>query len=153
MAQGKAYWISPKNKTYNVPTKHIVFVVQNFELFGLTRETYNEYYDKYGERYGFEGKAREELFIDLFKKGWIRIREWADRGWSVELWEFDKWEKDCIFDWAAKFGMNEAKFSTKKVNIHIIKLQQAKKPQHQWLIETTINDILTGKILEKIKII
>lgn len=151
MAQGKAYWISPKNKIYDVPTRHVDFIVQNLQLFGLTYEEYAEYFKKHNEKFGWEGKGREELFIDLFKKGWIRIREWSDKGWSVEIWELTKWEEGAIFDWCAKFGLNEARFSTKKVNIHIIKLQQAKKPQHMWMIETNINDILTGKIFENKK--
>lgn len=152
MAQGAAYWISPKNKIHVVPTRHVDFIVQNLELFGLTYEQYAAYYKKYNERFGWEGKGREELFVDLFKQGWIRIRDWADKGWSIEVWELTKWEKNAIFDWAAKFGLNEAKFSKKKVNIHIVKWQQEKKPESKWLIETSINDILTGNMFEgKIK--
>lgn len=85
-----AYWISPKNEVINVPTVHIDTVITNPETFGLTKEGIQKIYDSYGEPLGSEGKAREEIILDLVRKGWIRIRQYRNQGWSVNVGKLSK---------------------------------------------------------------
>lgn len=153
-----AYWLSPKGKIYNVNMKHIDFVRDNLELFKLTLQKYQEYYKKYKEPFGFEGKGREEMFIDIMKRGWIRIRDYQNKGWSVEIWEMDSYTKDLLFKWAGIIKgfikeHNELKesyfYNHNTVNIHIIKLEQQKKPMYAWFIKTSFDEILQGKLYER----
>lgn len=152
-----AYWLSPKGKIYNVDTKHIHFVRDNLELFKLTQDKYQEYYKKHKEPFGWEGKAREEIFIQVMSRGWCRIRDYANKGWSVEVWEMDNYTKDLLFKWAGiikgfikeHIELNESYFYNYNiVNIHIIKLEQQKKPMPTWLINTSFDEILQGKLYE-----
>lgn len=120
-----AYWISPKNEVINVPTVHIDTVITNPETFGLTKEGIQKIYDSYGEPLGSEGKAREEIILDLVRKGWIRIRQYRNQGWSVNVGKLSKKVKDNLFDWATKitsvglFGSKERDLYS-PVNIFVV---------------------------------
>lgn len=151
-----AYWLSPKGKLYPVDV-HINFIRDNLELFGMTEASFKAVYKKTKEPLGWEGKARAEIIINAMKKGWIRIRDYMNKGWSVEVWELDSYAKDSIFTWAAKIKgyINEDKhtfYNNNDVNIHIIKLEQAGKPMSMWYIETSFKEILKGDLYESKKI-
>jgi len=93
-----AYWISPKNEIVNVPTNHIDVVISNPETFGMTKDEIEVVYTKHGEPVGMEGEAREEIIRDLVKKNWIRVRQYRNQGWSVNINRLSKKVKDNIFD-------------------------------------------------------
>lgn len=97
-----AYWISPSNQIIDVPTNHIDIVIKNPETFGLTLADIQSVYESHGEEIGTEGKAREEIILDLVKKGWIRIRQYRNQGWSVNVNRLTKKIKDNLFDWVTK---------------------------------------------------
>ena len=153
---GDAYWLSPQGKIFVVDAKHINFIRDNLEMFKLTREDYTGYYDKYHEKYGFEGKAREDILIYALKLGWIRLRDYKNKGWSIEVWELDKFAKNLIFDWAAKvLGLIKEDFkntyNNNEVIIHVIKLEKAGKPQSEWLVDTNLREIVQGSLFENVK--
>lgn len=54
--------------------KHIEFVITHPNTFNLTKEYIEKIYIKYNEPVGFEGNAREEIFVKLFLDNWIRVR-------------------------------------------------------------------------------
>lgn len=99
--QGKAYWINPMGKILELPvTKHINQVTENPEKFGLTKDYIESTYEKYGEKINQEAKARDEIFLQLFKKGFIRIRLYINKYWSVSLNDFNSRSKKILQKWA-----------------------------------------------------
>lgn len=94
-----AYWIDPRGRVIKVPITHIATVIKHPTKFGLTKAKIQKAYDKHNEKIGWEGKAREEIMIDLMKKGFIRIRE-RSKGWSVQLWKLNKKMNDYLWMWA-----------------------------------------------------
>lgn len=100
-----AYWISPRGEVLPVTTNHIGIVIKYPKKFGYTTEKIKEIYDKYGERMGMEGKAREEIIIDLIKKGFIRIRRYRN-SYSLNINKMSKKVKDILFDWSNRLINN-----------------------------------------------
>jgi hypothetical protein len=97
----EAYWISPKGNIHEVNRKHINFISENKEMFGLTEEEYYKCFDKYDEPYGFEGYAREELMRKQFSNGWIRCRYRPDNHyWVIELYELTENTTLYLSRWA-----------------------------------------------------
>ena len=94
IANTVAYWVSPQGKIFDVGTNHIDAVIKNPKAFGLTSEKIQAAYDKHGEELGREGKAREEIILDLVKKGWVRIRRYRNEGYSVNIGRLSKKMKD-----------------------------------------------------------
>ncbi|MGO9118475.1 MAG: hypothetical protein ACLQPD_12825 [Desulfomonilaceae bacterium] len=62
---------------------HISTVIADPERFGLTSEEIRAIYDQHGEIIGVEGEARREILLQLISQGWIRIRRYPNRHWSV----------------------------------------------------------------------
>ena len=107
-----AYWVNPNGKIIGVDMRHIGYVRDNPQEFKLTHDYIKKVYDKYGERYGIEGKAREEIMVQLMKDGWIRIRN-NRNVWTIQVYNLDKRAKDNIWEFAQNLVMNErvGKFS------------------------------------------
>ncbi len=89
---GRAFWYK-NGKIIQVQSLHITDVCKNYEIFGLSKEYIQSKYDLYGETWGSEGKAREEIMIELMKKGWIRIRESVGKEGSKWTIQFDNYRK------------------------------------------------------------
>jgi hypothetical protein len=94
-----AYWISPKGEIIDVPNLHIDVVIQNPEKFGITKDIIQQIFDKHNEHMGVdEGFAREEIMLELLKKGWIRLRFLPKNyTWTVQTFKLGKREQDAIF--------------------------------------------------------
>ena len=94
-----AYWISPKGKVIPVPSRHIHSIIEEPKKFGLTTKKIKDLYDKYDEPMGHEGQAREDIMLDLMKKGWIRLR-FIPRNykWTVQTFKMNKKTQDNIWD-------------------------------------------------------
>jgi hypothetical protein len=82
----EGYWIKDSDH-YEVLTTHIDFVIKHTELFHVSLEEIKGIFKKHKEHLGFEGKAREEIFTELFRKGWIRVRHKVEH--YGELWTFE----------------------------------------------------------------
>jgi hypothetical protein len=119
MTNTVAYWIDPRGNVIPVDTNHIDVVIRNPETFGLTKEDIEAKYAEYGERMGDEGKAREDIIIDLVKRGWIRIRRYRNRGWSVNVQRMSKKIKDFLFDWSVKITSPEGLFGLKERDMYM----------------------------------
>jgi hypothetical protein len=83
----EAFWLRGARR-YDVAETHIRFVLDHADLFGVSREEIDELFERHQETPGFEGKARQDLFIALFRKGWIRVRHKADRTGDWFVFEF-----------------------------------------------------------------
>lgn len=96
-----AFFISPRGEIFYAHN-HIDMIIKNPRKFGLTKEYIESIYDKYNERIGTEGRAREEIIKHLVNSGWIRIRRYTNRFWSVNVGKWSKRVKDLLWDWANK---------------------------------------------------
>lgn len=94
-----AFWIDPRGKVIEAKITHIATVIKNPSKFGLSTQKIQKVYDKYKEKVGWEGKAREEIMTDLMKKGFIRIRE-RSNGWIIQLWKLNRKMNDFLWQWA-----------------------------------------------------
>jgi hypothetical protein len=79
-----AYWIAP-NGDFNSVTRHIDFISEHKEMFGLQQQEYLDYYKKYNEKIGIEGKTRIEIMTNAIKKGWVRTRCNDNTGWTIKV--------------------------------------------------------------------
>jgi hypothetical protein len=99
-----AYFISPRGELVSTGagSKHINMILKNPKKFGLTKEFIEDTYEKYDEPFGLEGKARNEILILLIKQGWIRIRLYPNKFWTVNIPRMNKKMKDYLQSWADK---------------------------------------------------
>ena len=93
-----AYWLN-KNSIIPVPNIHIDVVIQNPEKFGYTEDKLREIFKEFNEPYGHEGKAREQIMLNLIQnKGWIRVRYNPRQDkWMVELNKLTSRIKDEVW--------------------------------------------------------
>jgi hypothetical protein len=57
-------------------------------------------YARHGEPVGSEANAREEILVSLVKRGWIRIRKYGNRGYSINVARLNGPVRDKITAWA-----------------------------------------------------
>ena len=115
MPQGEAYWISPHGKAIRVSTNHIRAVIGNPESYGYTKEKIEKIYKNHGEKVGTEGDAREEIVLDLVRRGWIRMRQYLGRSDYIALNVRDLGTKtiDRVTDFFEGWkGSKDSKFAT-----------------------------------------
>lgn len=98
------FWIDPKGKVIELSQgqTHINHIINNPEQYNQSEERLRSVYDKFGEieRYGKEGKSRDEIMLRLMRRGWVRIRKARAGGaflWTVETIKFSNREKDNIY--------------------------------------------------------
>ncbi len=147
-----AYWLSPKGKVHEVNQTHIMFILDNPELFKTTKIDLVEVYKKYKEKIGWEGKAREEILTEALKKGWVRIRDYGNNGWSLQVWELDNYTKNVIWKWAAKslelIGEGKKVYDHNRIIITVLKNIFLQKPNHTWTVNLNFGDVIKGKLEE-----
>jgi hypothetical protein len=71
----EAYFISPDGKA--IPARdsvHINTILKFPEQFGITMDHIKKLHRQYKEDLNTEGKARNEIFLDILKKSWVRVR-------------------------------------------------------------------------------
>lgn len=96
-----AFWVNPRGKILDVSTgTHIDQVIQSPKSFNITDRYIKNVYTKYDEPVGLEGKAREELMLELIKSGFIRIRYVKNRFWIVNASKFTPKVKKALSVWA-----------------------------------------------------
>lgn len=97
VTKAEAYWISPRGRILPVTDKHINIIVDNPLAFGLTMSQVEAIYAEHDETVGHEGKAREQIIIELVKQGWIRVRNYIRQNkWSVNIGRLNDKNKDMI---------------------------------------------------------
>jgi len=103
-----AFFLSPEGHLIHVPLNHISTVIGEPERFGLTSAEIETAYNKHGERIGIEGEARRELLLQVISQGWIRIRRYPNRHWSVTVESLTPANQELLRDWAEKMivGVN-----------------------------------------------
>lgn len=135
--KGAAYWINPTGKILNVGgTKHIDQIIKAPEKFGFTFKDIEELHEKYGERIGMEGKAREELIKEAMRKDFIRIRLYPNVQWSVNLWRLTSNAEKALMIWAKEASKNRMAGPHMPVKILEFKTQKS--------ISTTPKKLMAG---------
>lgn len=124
-AQGDGYYIAPSGDIIELDTSHIDLVLKNPEKFLMTKKEIVEIYKKYNEPVGLEGKAREEILVNLIKQGWIRVRYIPKNdSFTVQLNRLDRKRKDMLAAFAkeALDGIKGKKYN-KSTDARILNLQ------------------------------
>lgn len=119
MAVSTAYWVNPYGKILNVGYgDHIGVMIKNPEQFHLSKDEVETTYKKYNERVGQEGKAREELIKKVLAHGFIRIRLYVNKYWSINTHKWDRRTKKAISKWAeiAKDDKMSGKYMPVKID-------------------------------------
>lgn len=109
------FWLKGNKIIDITDTKHILYIIQNPEVFGLTTEYIKNVYDKHNEKLGIEDNAREELIRLVAEKCWIRIRHYNKKEneyWSIQFDKFDLQNKKAI-KYFVKWALNESKIMNK----------------------------------------
>lgn len=113
-----AYWINKRGKILDIGLgTHIDQVVKSPKSFGLTDRYVKNTYEKYGEPVGQEGKAREQIMLELIKDGFIRIRFVKNQFWIVNAHKWTPQVKKALSAWAedAKDVRGAGKFMPVKI--------------------------------------
>jgi len=150
---GAAFFISPKGDLIRVSDRHIRDVVSYPEKFGLTQNYIEDVHAKYGEKIGSEGDAREEILIKLVHKGWIRIREYYNKYWSVQVPNMSRKVKEHLWDFAVKVVEKEPPFHLATVSpfdavrIHDLRTNEVV----QYTFKALVGDVLfTSSEMERV---
>jgi len=81
-----SFWVKGRQIIPLDEIKHIDYVLQNPNLFPISKMEIETIYKKYNEPIGFEGRARDEIIKIVAKDGWIRIRHYMKHldYWSIQ---------------------------------------------------------------------
>lgn len=139
MATTSAYWVNPYGQISPVTKgSHIADIIANPNKFGISRSEIESAYKKYGEKIGVEGKAREEIILDVLKGGFIRIRQYRTH-WSVTVDQLSRKIKNSLIKWAE--AQREDKRSDNYLPVHILtaknnKLDKSKSVNDVYFMES-----------------
>lgn len=153
MAQSfEAYWISPRGDVIPVQSRHIDTVIANLEKFGMDKKTIDDVYTKHGEQIGVEGNARDEVFIAICKKGWIRLRfNSRQSSWTAQLDQLDKRRKDYLWSWVD--GMLEGKYGKASKYTELVVIDLKLKIQYRGNFGDAHQNFFEGKIEHYTKLV
>ena len=143
-----AYWISPNGQLVSVQQTHILSVISYPSKFGYTKEKITRIYKKYDEKLGLEGLAREKIIRDLVSKGWIRIRRYTNKYWSITVSRLDNRTKAILYRWASRilrYGIRRRKENDRYMPLKIEILAEKETSD-----DLTISDIARRKWLGRI---
>jgi len=97
-----AFWINPDGQIHRVAINHIKDVIGYPNKFGLSLQDIQKVFDKHNEPLGHEGKARDEILLNLFKRNFIRIRKYKNMGYFVNVRKLTDSAKSFLYKWATK---------------------------------------------------
>lgn len=133
-----AFFLSQTGDLIHVPLNHISTVIADPQRFGLTREEIENVYKDYGERVGVEGKARREILLRIIADGWIRIRRYPNRRWSVTANNLTPAVQKLLQGWAGKMlsGINGFREADRYMPVNVSTLEGDSR--------STIGDLAEG---------
>lgn len=95
------YWINPHGKIIKQNNdNHIAAIINNPSAFKVNRDYIETIYDKHGEAVGTEGNAREEIIVNVLKRGFVRVRLYANKYWSITVDRYTTKIKKALQVWA-----------------------------------------------------
>lgn len=145
-----AFFISPLGKVLYVGQNHINAIISNPDKFDLTLDEIKKIYEKYDEKLGVEGKAREEILKQIVMDGWIRIRRYPNKFWSINTYMLRKRQKNFLYKFA-KMILNEGIDGIKESDKFMpVKIDVMNPPEQlEFEIVDIAEDILFESINEK----
>ena len=146
----QGFFISPIGKLIQVDNSgtHIGTVINNPDKFGYDMEYIKSMYKKKREKFGIEGKAREEILKDMTKKGWIRLRRYPNKYWSVQFDKISPKIRKNVARWANAMVSGKGSWKEKDRYMPVITLGFSDGFRKQM----DINDIAkTGTIMDHIE--
>ena len=100
-------WIAPKGHIFGIPSTHIMTIVEDPGLFGLSNERIKAIFDRHGEILGSDGNASDEILSLLTIKSWIIINFSQEKNsYIIELDNYDDIHKEYISIWVSKVISN-----------------------------------------------
>lgn len=150
---GDAFWYK-NGKVKEVNNYHISDIIGDAEAFGLTRKEIEEIYKKHNERFGTEGKAREEIMKKVMENGWIRVRQYISQGgarWTINFHSFTKQKKD-IQNMISYFLLD--KKTMKKTDVVDLASMDGKYAERfDGFMGTSIMSLIEGKKVKKVELV
>lgn len=144
-----AYWVDPRGKILRLTDPlHITQILHNPEKFGEKEKDLRALYDKNKEKYGSEGKTRDEVMRRVIKKGFIRVRLYTGGGdeyWSVTIERYGRNEKKALQVWAKEAAKNT--IVGKYADVKILELARDKVHEYE------VNDLVKGDHLYEHEIV
>jgi len=102
MTISAAFFLSRRGDLIRVPQNHVSTVISDPERFGLTSEEVRAVYERHGEKVGAEGEARRAILLQIITDGWIRLRRYPNRHWSVTANNLTPAVQELLREWAIK---------------------------------------------------
>ncbi len=84
---GAGYWILPTDQVILVTT-HVSLVCSHPQLLGRTETEVRTLFQAFEEPWGSEMKAREHILRRMISGGWVRTRNYYERGWTCNVPDF-----------------------------------------------------------------
>ena len=108
MTMSIAFFISPEGFLVRVPLNHISTVIAEPDRFGLIQKEIQTAYDQHREKLWTEGEARKEILLKIIEQGWIRIRRYPNRHWSLTAKDLSATTQERLRTWAEQMlsGIN-----------------------------------------------
>lgn len=131
------YWISPYGKFFEVEQCHINTVCNHPKQFGTNERALQKVFKSYNEIYRSENNAREEIIRALVNQaGWIRLRNYDNSGWSVNVRAIDETNKALLTAFFREIYGHQPGFDT-------VNITSGNEP-----LKTDMNYFLQGEWLE-----
>jgi len=137
----EGYWVTPAGKGISAIT-HITAIINDPKIFGETKESIQATYEKYGEKMGTEGAAREAIMIRAIGKGFIRVREYKN-WWSIDVNRLNKRIANTLYNWAKTVRTRDP-----YADVQISELIRGKPVK---MANTTFNELATGTFVVESK--
>jgi len=138
-----AFWIHPEGYIVSVIETHIKTIIWYPKKFGYPTDKINSQYKKYKEKVGIEGKAREQIIIELAMNGWIRLRR-QNQYWSISLGKLNDRNKTYLRQWCKKItekGLGGCKETDKQMPLEIY-IAATQRTNEKY----TLEDCIQGKL-------
>ena len=148
----QGFFISPTGKLIAVDNSgtHIGTVINNPKQFGIDPDEIKAIYKKNRETFRTEGKAREIVLKGLTDKGWIRLRRYPNRYWSVQFAKMNPKVRKVLGRWAAAMVKGQGGYKEKDKYMPVIAMGFADGFKKQVEIDTIAK---TGTIGEGIDMV
>ena len=150
----QGFFLSPTGKLIAVDSSgnHIGTVINNPKKFGMDLEKIKAIYASYSESFRTEGNAREAILKGLTDKGWIRLRRYPNKYWSVQFAKMNPKVRKLLGRWAAAMVKGQGGYIEKDKYMPVIAMGFADGFKKQVEINTIAKTGTIGESIDTIDI-
>jgi len=118
----QGFFLSPLGKLVPVDSSgtHIGTVISNPKAFKISPDLIKSVYKKNREKVGTEGKSRDEILKGLTTTGWIRLRRYPNRYWSIQFDKVNPRVRKIIVRWATAMLKGQGGYKEKDKYMPVI---------------------------------